>query len=87
MLEGYGYSIMEAMAKGIKPVIHNFFEAKYFYPKEYLYNTIDEAVTNITNVRNYNSKEYREWLIKEGLTLGDQMKQIRDVITNFFKEI
>ena len=80
ILEGYGYVIMEAMAKGIKPVIHNFFEAKNFYPKKYLYNTIDEAAINIADVHNYNSKEYREWLIKEGLTLGDQMKQIRKVI-------
>jgi len=80
MLEGYGYAIMEAMAKGIKPIIHNFFEAKYFYPKKYLYNTIDEAVTNIIDTHDYNSKVYRHWLIREKLTLKDQMKQIRNVI-------
>ena len=80
MLEGYGYSIMEAMAKGIKPVIHNFFEAKYFYPKKYLYNTIDTAAINIANVRNYDSKEYRDWIINNGYTLENQVRQIQDII-------
>ncbi len=42
--ESFGYNIAEAMARGIKPIIHNFDGAKSLWPSELIYNTIDEAV-------------------------------------------
>lgn len=79
ILEGYGYAIMEAMAQGIKPIIHNFYGAKDFYPKEYLFNTVDEAVEKITSEK-YDSREYRDWIINNGYTLENQLKQIKGII-------
>ncbi|QNU66876.1 glycosyltransferase [Ruminiclostridium herbifermentans] len=61
VLESQNMSVMQAMAKGIKPVVHNFVGAKGIYPDEYLWNTIDEAVCNITE-EGYNSDEYRSFI-------------------------
>ncbi len=64
-LEGYGVAIMEAMAKGIKPVVHNFYIAKNYYPRDILYNHIDEAVEMILSPK-YESENYREFIEKRG---------------------
>ncbi|ANQ54637.1 hypothetical protein BG95_04975 [Thermosipho sp. 1063] len=75
--EGYGIAIMEAMAKGIKPVIHNFYIAEEFYPKKYLFNTVDEAVDMITN-GDYTSDEYRKFIKK--YSLKNQIQKIKSII-------
>ena len=77
--ESFGYAIFEAMARGIKPVIHNFRGARELYPKNVIFNTIDEAVHLITWPY-YPSKEYRLWIIDKGWTLKNQLKQIKDII-------
>ena len=77
--ESFGYGIFEAMARGIKPVIHNFRGAKELYIKETIFNTINEAVHLITWPY-YPSKEYRLWIINKGWTLKNQLKQIKDII-------
>ncbi|HEX2925703.1 MAG TPA: methyltransferase domain-containing protein [Ruminiclostridium sp.] len=61
VLESQNMSIMQAMAKGIKPVIHNFAGAKGIYPEKYIWNTIGDAVSMITDI-NYNSEEYRAFI-------------------------
>ncbi len=38
--ESFGYGIAEAMASGIKPVIHNFLFANQIWEREYLFNGI-----------------------------------------------
>ncbi len=45
--EIFGVNIGEGMAAGAYPVIHNFTSGKLFWPKESLFNTIDEAVSLI----------------------------------------
>lgn len=62
LLESQGMSIMEAMSKGIKPVIHNFVGAKEIYPEKYLWNTIDEAAQMVLSDE-YNSEEYRKFVV------------------------
>ena len=44
LLESQSLSVMQAMAKGIKPLIHNFVGARHIYPSGLIWNTIDEAV-------------------------------------------
>ena len=76
--EGYGVAIMEAMAKGIKPVIHNFYEARGFYPDTLIYNTIDEAVEKITE-QTYDSEGYRGF-IEDNYSLEKQIDLIEGII-------
>ena len=41
--EGHAVNIIEGMAKGLKPVIHNFPGAGYFYPKKWMFRTAQEC--------------------------------------------
>jgi|GEM_PF-1435598 len=59
MFESFGYGIAEAMACGIKPVIHNYPYSEKTWPQKYLYNTIEEAVDHIMS-DDYDSASYRE---------------------------
>lgn len=59
--EGHPVGIMEAMAKGIKPIIHNFVGAKDIYPSKWVWNTIDEAVEMILSDE-YDSNIYRNFI-------------------------
>lgn len=61
VLESQGMGIMQAMSKGIKPVLHNFVGAREIYDAKYLWNTIDEAANMIFS-KEYASKEYREFI-------------------------
>ncbi|HEX3015669.1 MAG TPA: glycosyltransferase [Desulfobacteria bacterium] len=61
LLESQHLSIMEAMCKGIKPVVHNFVGARQVYKSMYVWNTIDEAVQMIES-EEYNSFDYREFV-------------------------
>ncbi|ADQ06811.1 glycosyl transferase group 1 [Caldicellulosiruptor hydrothermalis 108] len=78
--EGHPVGIMEAMVKGIKPVIHNFVGARDIYPEKYLWNTIDEAVDMILD-RNYDSIEYREF-ISNNYSLKKEIDEIKKAIVN-----
>lgn len=61
VLESQNVSVMQAMAKGIKPIIHNFVGAKEIYSSHYIWNTIDEAIDMIFE-ENYDSNEYRNFI-------------------------
>ncbi len=78
LLESQNMSVMQAMSKGIKPIIHNFAGAAGVYPKKYLWNTINEAVEMVTE-QNYNSEEYREF-ISEHYSLANQMDKTNDLL-------
>lgn len=60
ILESQNMSIMQAMAKGIKPIIHNFVGAKEIYKREYVWNTIEEAIRMLSDT--YSSIEYRNFI-------------------------
>ncbi|KNF09651.1 glycosyltransferases involved in cell wall biogenesis [Gottschalkia purinilytica] len=78
VLESQNMSVMQAMSKGIKPIIHNFVGAKGIYKEEYIWNTIDEASNYIVS-NNYDSKDYRDF-IKNNYELSKTIKSIRNII-------
>ncbi|AJH01776.1 group 1 glycosyl transferase [Clostridium beijerinckii] len=78
VLESQNISVMQAMCKGIKPIIHNFVGARVIYPSQYVWNTITEAVEMISD-KNYTSKVYRAF-IKERYSLNDQLIKIKDLL-------
>lgn len=80
ILESQNMSVMQAMVKGIKPIIHNFVGAKNIYPKALVWNTINDAVDMITN-NDYNSEEYYDFVKNR---FGDrlQIEKLYDVLVN-----
>ncbi|BFT68676.1 glycosyltransferase [Paenibacillus sp. P36] len=74
LLESQSMSLMEAMVKGIKPLIHNFVGAREIYPSSYIWNTMDE-VTKMVKSNSYNSTEYRKYIV-ENYSLKHRISQI-----------
>jgi glycosyltransferase involved in cell wall biosynthesis len=56
--EGCPMNVIEAMACGIKPLIHNWQGAKDLFPEKYVFNTVDECLS-IIREKTYNSEEIR----------------------------
>ncbi|AVQ44394.1 glycosyltransferase [Clostridium botulinum] len=80
VLESQNISVMQAMSKGIKPIIHNFVGARSIYDDKYIWNTIDEAI-KILSSNKYNSKEYRNF-IESKYSLDRQIKKVKETIKN-----
>jgi len=80
VLEGHPVGIMEAMACGLKPVIHNFVGAKDIYPEKYLWNTIPQFVEKVTEP-DYDPITYRNF-IKKHYSLSHQMDAIAKILSN-----
>lgn len=78
MHESFGYGIAEAMARGLKPVIHDFIMSEEVWPNKYLFCTVDEAVKMITCDK-YNSKEYRKF-IEDNYSLNMQINKIKEML-------
>lgn len=85
--ESFGYGIAEAMARGIKPVIHDFMYANEIWDEEFLYNTVDEAVEAILS-DDYDSHKYRDFIVKN-YSLDKQMDITRKLIDEMlsFKKV
>lgn len=77
VLESQCLAVMESMACGIKPLVHNFVGAKSIYPKEFVWNTIGEFVEMVES-SDYDSKIYRQ-IIKDRYSLETQIKQLQEV--------
>lgn len=78
--EAFGYNIAEAMAKGIRPLIHTFYGYEPLWgDSPWIWNGIDEVIDMITDGE-YDSPAYREYLIKKGYTLESMMEQFNKII-------
>lgn len=78
VLEGHPVGIMEAMATGLKPVIHNFVGAEQMYPKPFLWNTLDQFVERICE-GSYRPEEYRSY-ITDNYSLSAQLAQLDNIL-------
>lgn len=76
--ESFGYGIAEAMARGIKPIIHDFPYAFEIWDEELLFRTVDEAVDLIRNSK-YESDKYRT-VIENRYSLEKQVNHIKNMI-------
>lgn len=76
--EAFSAATAEAMAKGIKPVLHKFYGAETIWPG-ITWESVDEAVEMITS-NEYDSKSYRQYLIDMGYTLPQMMEQYERII-------
>lgn len=76
--EAFSAATAEAMAKGIKPVVHRFYGADNVWPGM-TWDTIDQAIEEIRGGE-YSSHSYRQYLIDKGYTLPAYMEALDKVI-------
>ncbi len=85
VLEGHPVGLMEAMACGIKPLIHNYVGARGSYPSKYLWNTIPEFVRMATE-NEYRPGEYRQF-IERNYSSYIQLKKIEHILNSGTEQI
>lgn len=80
--EGNPNNVLEGMATGCKPVVHNWPGAKSQFGVEHVFNTVEEAVSIIYSQDfipgKHRPKEYRDWVEKHYSL--DNIKKIHEVI-------
>lgn len=78
LVEGHPNALLETMAVGMKPIIHNFPGSKDLFPEKYIWNTVEEAVEMLEG--EYNSAEYRDF-IKDEYDMNKVYPQIERLFT------
>lgn len=76
--EGCPMNILEAMAMGIKPIIHNWPGAKSLFPNELIWTRIPEILPILKN--EFEPQYYRQW-VEEHFSL-DNADYLVEVVTN-----
>jgi hypothetical protein len=77
--------LLEAMACGLKPVIHNFPGADQIFPPEFLFNISEEFCEQVLCGK-YESRRYREF-VGTNYSLEDQLTKINKIFTRLETEI
>lgn len=72
--EGCPNNIIEAMALGIKPLIHNWKGAAQIFPEELIFNSVDQFIQLLLS-SDYDSTGYREY-VKSQFDASTQLKKI-----------
>ncbi len=85
IIESQGMGLLEAMACGLKPVIHNFPGAEEIFSSEFLFNISEEFCEQILSDR-YEPKRYRRF-VEEKYPLKKQLTKINNIFTQFEVEI
>ena len=81
IVEGHPVSVLEAMARGLKPVIHVYPGCRDCFPPEYLWRTLDEFCQRIL-VDPYQPAEYRDYVAKN-FSLSQQVARINNLYLDF----
>lgn len=81
IIEGQSRGVLEGMACGLKPVIHNFPGADYMFPSEFLFNISEEFCEQICSDK-YEPQRYRRF-VEENYPLEKQLIRINEI----FKQI
>lgn len=81
VIESQGMGALEAMAAGLKPVIHNFPGAEEIYPKQFLFNTPEEFCRQILS-EEYEPRAYREF-VEQRYPLSRTLLKIDEIMASF----
>lgn len=77
--EGDPMNVLEAMAKGIKPIIHNWPGALNIFGPSMVFDTVPQALDMINGVSPYNSQEYLDFVKNENsVDLADRLAEMID---------
>jgi tetratricopeptide (TPR) repeat protein len=85
IIEGMPMNIMEAMACGLKPIIHNFPGAASIYPDEFLFNIAEEFCEMVIS-DDYEPRKYRRF-VEQNFSLNEQLSKINNIFAGFETEI
>ena len=77
VIESQGMGILEGMARGLKPVVHNFPGAEQTFTGRYLFNTAEEFCQQILSTE-YHPQQYRHY-VEEKYPLTEQIRRIREI--------
>ena len=83
--ESQGVGLLEAMACGLKPVIHNFPGADQIFPCEFLFNIAEEFCEQVCSV-SYEPQRYRRF-VEDNYSLKSQLTTINNIFTRFEAEM
>ena len=79
VLEAHPVGIMEAMACGVKPIVHNFVGARNIFDSSHIWNSINDFVTMVRS-RDYDSHAYRAF-IENNYSLERQLSSLNELMT------
>ncbi len=82
LVEGHPVAVMEGMAMGLKPVIHNFPGAGTFFPRFWMFNTAGDFVEKIRNSQRVVSP--REYLNPQ-FSFTRQAQQIKEIFEGLLR--
>jgi len=74
VIESQGMGILEGMACGLKPVVHNFPGAERIFAPEFVFNTAEDFCRQILSAE-YEPKRYREF-VKARYSLAEQLRGV-----------
>ena len=84
-IESQGMGILEAMACGLKPVIHNFPGANNIFPSDYLFNITEEFCDKILSA-SYEPRKYRSF-VEENYSLKSQLTKVNNILAQIENKI
>ncbi len=83
--ESQGMGILEGMACGLKPVIHNFPGSDQIFSSEFLFNISEDFCRQILS-ETYEPQKYRRF-VEENYPLENQLRNINDLFIQFEAEV
>ncbi|WP_082234760.1 glycosyltransferase [Halobacillus massiliensis] len=85
LFESQHMSVMEGMAKGLKPLVHNFYGAKLIYDPSFVWSSIDEFVEMVLS-NEYSPVTYRNY-IEQNYSLDSKVNKLNNLMGNISNEI
>ena len=77
VIESQGMGILEGMASGLKPVVHNFPGAERIFAPEFLFNTAEDFCERVLSDE-YEPRRYRSF-VEQRYSLSEQLKRVNEL--------